>query len=89
MPLLTFIPAQTTEPSALARTLTSLWDTAAEYLQAEGAAFALNLATAVVIFFIGKWLAGVLSRLAGRVLSRAKVDDMLVRLPSTSSTPYC
>ena len=79
MRLLTFIPAQTVQPSALTGPLTSLWNTAADYLQAEGAAFALNLATAVVIFFIGKWLAGVMSRLAGRVMNRAKVDDMLVR----------
>ena len=58
MPLLSFIFAQTTEvvqttePSVLASKLNALWDYISRHVQQEGAAFALNVAMAVVIFFI-------------------------------------
>ena len=77
MPLLSFVPAQAT--SQLAEKLAEFREYVITYVQAEGAAFALKLLAAVVIFLIGKWLAGVLSRLTGRMMNRAKVDQMLVR----------
>jgi small conductance mechanosensitive channel len=40
--------------------------------------YGMQLIIAIVIFLIGKWLAGVLTRVVQRAMTRAKVDEMLV-----------
>ena len=47
--------------------------------QSLAAAYGLKIIAAIVIFVIGKWLSGVLSRAVGRAMSRAKTDEMLVK----------
>ena len=46
-----------------------------EYL----AAYGLKILAAIVIFVVGRWLARLLSRLAGRSLKRTGIDETLVR----------
>jgi small conductance mechanosensitive channel len=46
-----------------------------EYL----AAYGLKIVAAIVIFVVGRWLARLLSRLAGRSLKRTGIEDTLVR----------
>jgi len=43
------------------------------------AVYGLKVIAAIVIFFIGKWLSGVLSRVVGSAMRRAKTDEMLVK----------
>ncbi len=43
------------------------------------AAYGLKIIAAIVIFIIGKWLSGVLSRAVGKAMERAKVDQVLVK----------
>ena len=69
------VPGQTVQ-------LTELKDQALEFLQREGLVFGLNLITALVIFFIGKWAARIATRLLDRLMERAKVDAMLIRFAS-------
>lgn len=40
--------------------------------------YGLKVIAALLIFAVGKWLAGVLSRVVGRAMRRAKTDEMLV-----------
>ena len=43
------------------------------------AAHGLKIIAAIVIFIIGKWLSGVLSRAVGKAMERAKADQVLVK----------
>ena len=43
------------------------------------AAYGLKVVAAIVIFVVGKWLSGVLSRAVGRAMTRAKTDEILVK----------
>jgi small conductance mechanosensitive channel len=43
------------------------------------AAYGLKIVAAIVIFIIGKWLSGVLSRAVGKAMSRTGTDEMLVK----------
>jgi small conductance mechanosensitive channel len=43
------------------------------------AAYGLKVIAAIVIFIVGKWLSGVLSRAVGRAMARAKTDEILVK----------
>ena len=43
------------------------------------AEYGLKIVGAVLIFIVGRWVAGFLSRLAGKAMRRAKVDETLVR----------
>ena len=51
----------------------------ADMIQALAAVYGLKIIAAIVIFFIGKWLSGVLSRAVGKAMSRAKTDQVLVK----------
>ena len=42
-----------------------------QYLQGQGIEFGLNLITALVIFFVGKWAARIATRLVDRLMERA------------------
>ncbi|MEZ6057515.1 MAG: mechanosensitive ion channel [Planctomycetaceae bacterium] len=62
-----------------ATTKINLWFVKAQtFLQTEGPKFAVNLIGALIIFFIGKWLIGILARIVERMLARAKIDETLV-----------
>jgi small conductance mechanosensitive channel len=54
-------------------------NTVVDMAQAVIAAYGLKVIAAIVIFIIGKWLSGVLSRAVGRAMSRAGTDEMLVK----------
>ncbi|GGB95265.1 mechanosensitive ion channel protein [Marinobacterium zhoushanense] len=45
--------------------------------------WAINIALALAIFFVGRWLAKHLVLLAGRMMRRASVDEMLVKFVSS------
>jgi len=51
----------------------------ADMVQALAAAYGLKIIAAIVIFIIGKWLSGVLSRAVGKAMERAKTDQVLVK----------
>ncbi len=51
----------------------------ADMAQALVAAYGLKIIAAIVIFIIGKWLSGVLSRAVGKAMERAKADQVLVK----------
>jgi small conductance mechanosensitive channel len=54
-------------------------DQTVSYLQQHGMEFLLNLVTAAVIFFVGRWVARLLTGIVRRVMDRAKVDEALAR----------
>ena len=49
-----------------------------EFLVTKGTAFALDLLAAILIFVIGRWLAKWVSILIGKVMTKARVDQILV-----------
>lgn len=53
----------------------ALW----EYLQTTGVDFAINLAAAIAIFVIGRWVAKLLYRLVVKGMERGKVEPLLVK----------
>ncbi|MBX3437082.1 MAG: mechanosensitive ion channel, partial [Planctomycetaceae bacterium] len=55
---------------------------AMEYLQVNGLRLVTNLVLAVIIFYLGRALTDVATRMVGGMLRRARVDDMLVRFLS-------
>ncbi len=48
-----------------------------DFLQDRGLQFALNLVLAILIFVIGKWVAGILTGVIERAIRRGKLDDTL------------
>jgi small conductance mechanosensitive channel len=50
-----------------------------EMAQSLAAAYGVKIIAAIVIFIIGKWLAGKLSRAVGNAMRRADTDEMLVK----------
>jgi len=54
-----------------------------EMAQELATSYGLKVVAAILIFIIGKWLAGVLSRVVGRAMTRAKTDEMLVGFVSS------
>jgi small conductance mechanosensitive channel len=50
-----------------------------DVVQSLVAVYGLKVLAAIVIFFIGKWLSGMLSRAVGSAMRRAKTDEMLVK----------
>ena len=55
----------------------SLLDPVLDWLTTRGLDFAVNLLSALVIFYVGRWIAGMVSRFVSRALLRAKVDSTL------------
>ncbi len=51
----------------------------ADMVQALAAAYGLKIIAAIVIFIIGKWLSGLLSRAVGKAMERAKAEQVLVK----------
>ncbi|MCA9110922.1 MAG: mechanosensitive ion channel [Planctomycetaceae bacterium] len=54
-------------------------DQALEYLETHGPQLLINIVTAIVIYYVGKIVAAILTRMMSRVLARTKMDEMLVR----------
>ncbi len=54
-----------------------MWDTISHYLATQGMDLLFRLVTAALIFYVGRWLARVLTNLLENVLNRAKVDPTL------------
>ncbi|MGD8430254.1 MAG: mechanosensitive ion channel [Ectothiorhodospiraceae bacterium] len=52
------------------------------WLAANGREFALNIVTAIVIFYVGKWVAKLVRSISARVMQRAKVEATLVSFAS-------
>lgn len=52
--------------------------TMTHYLDVYLVPWGIRLAMALVIFFVGRWLAGVATRMAKRLMARAKVDAVLI-----------
>lgn len=58
---------------------TEMIDAAYDFVAAKGVDFGINVVAAIAIFFIGKWIAGILTRITGRLMVRAKVDETLIK----------
>jgi len=53
-----------------------------ELIKTEGAEFAINLVTAILIFYIGKWIVGILVRALRKLLEKNDVDATLTSFVS-------
>jgi small conductance mechanosensitive channel len=53
-------------------------DVIKQFLATEGTAFALNLLAAILIFIIGRWLSGLISRIIAQIMTKAKIERLLV-----------
>ncbi len=53
-----------------------------ELIKTEGAEFAINLVTAILIFYIGKWIVGLLVRALRKLLEKNNVDATLTSFVS-------
>lgn len=56
-----------------------LWKEVNIFLTTEGTKLAVNIVLALVIFFVGKWVASILSRFCNRLMKQAKIDETLSR----------
>lgn len=74
--------AQAETPEDPVQHASEIWKNVNDYLAAEGAALALNIVVALVIFYIGKKVANLLSRFCTRLLRQAQVDETLTRFLS-------
>lgn len=71
---------QTASPDTAATaegSFSSILDTVLEWVTTRGLDFLVNALTALLIFYIGRWVAGWISRMVSRSLSKANVDATL------------
>ncbi len=74
------VPAGQSAPHAAPVTaLQDIWKTVCQYTAVNGINLLTNLVIAVLIFFVGRWLAQNLSNLIEKALNKAKVDMTLSR----------
>ncbi len=59
-------------------TVRSTLDSVKEFLATKGVDYGLKILAALVIFLVGKWLAGVFTNLIGRAMAKARVEPTLV-----------
>jgi small conductance mechanosensitive channel len=59
-------------------TVRSTLDSVKEFLATKGVDYGLRILAALAIFFIGKWLALILTNLIGRAMTRARIELTLV-----------
>lgn len=57
--------------------LGAIWDSAIVSLQTTGVTFAINLGKAILIFYVGKLIVGLLLRTVSKIMRRRHVDDTL------------
>jgi len=62
--------------------LAAFKDEAVEFVRTNGMQFVMNLVLAIVIYYLGKMITGIITRIIRRMLERAKVDGILVRFVS-------
>jgi small conductance mechanosensitive channel len=62
--------------------LASYYDQAVELLQTKGVDFAINIVTAILIFYVGKWISGMLTRGLKRIMDKHDVDPTLTSFVS-------
>lgn len=55
-----------------------IFDTLTQFLTTKGTDFALNLLAAILIFVIGRWVSKLISTIIARVMTKAKVERLLV-----------
>ena len=55
-----------------------------DMVQTLAAAYGIKVIAAIVIFVIGKWISGVLSRAVGKAMGRAQTDEILVKFVTNS-----
>lgn len=55
-----------------------IFDTIQQFLATKGTDFALNLLAAILIFVIGRWASKLISAIIARVMTKAKVERLLV-----------
>jgi small conductance mechanosensitive channel len=55
-----------------------IFDTIQQFLATKGTDFALNLLAAILIFVIGRWVSKLISTIIARVMTKAKVERLLV-----------
>ncbi len=67
------MPEQTQQITAVSE----FAETIQVWLATQGMAFAIKLVAALAIFFIGRWIVGLVCRLVGGAMDRAKVDPTL------------
>jgi small conductance mechanosensitive channel len=53
-------------------------DTIQQFLATKGADFALNLLAAILIFIIGRWVSKLISKIIAQVMTKAKIEKLLV-----------
>jgi small conductance mechanosensitive channel len=53
-------------------------DVIQQFLATKGIDFALDLLAAILIFIIGRWLSGLISRIIAQVMTKAKIERLLV-----------
>ena len=73
--------SQSTQPSETASQASPqhIIETIKEFLATKGTAFALDLLAAILIFIIGRWLAKWISIIIGKVMTKARIEQILVR----------
>ncbi len=59
-----------------------LTETVTEFWSEQGAGLLLNVILALVVFFIGRWAAGVITRICQGLMAKARVDETLRRFLS-------
>lgn len=57
----------------------NVWKQVNEFLTTQGINLAFNIFVALAIFFVGKWIASLLTRFCSRLMRQAKVDETLAR----------
>lgn len=55
-----------------------IFDTIQQFLATKGVDFALNLLAAILIFIIGRWVSKLISKIIARVMTKAKIEQLLV-----------
>ena len=74
--------AETTAPVDATGKISQWIESGREFIQTQGPQFAVNIIGAIVVFFVGKWVARLLTGIVSRMLDRAKLEPMLVRFAS-------
>jgi len=70
-------PAQTVTESSKTESQ-HIFDTIQQFLATKGTDFALNLLAAILIFVIGRWVSKLISAIIAQMMTKAKVERLLV-----------
>ena len=62
--------------------VSGLWEQGLELLQTKGVDFGINVVTALLIFYIGKWITGILTRAVKAVMDKNDIDPTLTSFVS-------